>query len=69
MLSENMIVMGSYSKAIYQWKIKGNILIFISKKENEHNDNISYLIKLENGYIASDSDDSSIYFLVDKEVK
>ncbi len=61
MLSENMIVMGSYLKAIYQWKIEGNNLIVISKKENAHNGNISYLIKLDNGYIASASDDSSIY--------
>ena len=61
MLSENMIIMGSYSKAIYQWKIEGNNLIFISKKDNAHNDNINYLIKLVNRYIASTSDDSSIY--------
>ena len=61
MLSENMILMGSYSKAIYQWKIEGNNLILISEKENAHNDNINSLIKLENGYIASASDDSSIY--------
>ena len=32
MLSENMIILGSYSKIIYQWKIEGNNLIFISKK-------------------------------------
>ena len=61
MLSENMLIMGSYSKEIYQWKIEGNNLNFISKKENVHNDNINTLIKLGNGYIASASDDSSIY--------
>ena len=61
MLSENMIILGSYSKIIYQWKIEGNNLIFISKKDNAHNDKISYLLKFGNGYIVSASDDSSIY--------
>ena len=61
MLNENMIIMGSYSKILYQWKIEGNNLILISKKDNAHNYIISYLIKLGNGYIASASDDTSIY--------
>ena len=59
-LNKNMIVTGDYSKKITQWKLEGDNLILISKKENAHNSNISVLYNLGNGYIASGSDDSSI---------
>ena len=55
-----MILTGDYSKKLCQWKIEGDNLILISKKEKPHNNNISVLCNLENGYIASGSDDSSI---------
>ena len=56
-----MIITGSYSKEIYQWKIENDNLILISKKEKVHDNNIGVLCNLGNGYIASGSDDSSIY--------
>ena len=60
-LSDDMIIAGSYSKTIYQWKIEKDNLILMSKKEKVHDNNISVLYNLGNGYIASGSDDSSIY--------
>ena len=60
MLSENMIVMGSYLKAIYQWKIEGNNLIFMSGKEKTHDKDINVLLNLGNGLIASGSSDNTI---------
>ena len=59
-LNKNMILTGDYSKAINQWKIEGDNLKLIAKKEKAHNDNISLICNLGNGYIASGSDDSSI---------
>ena len=59
-LNKNMILTGDYSKTIKQWKIEGDNLILISKREKVHTDNISVLLNLGNGYIASASDDSSI---------
>ena len=56
-----MIIAGSYSKTIYQWKIEKDNLILISKKEKAHDNNVSVLCNLRNGYIASGSNDSSIY--------
>ena len=55
-----MILTGDYSKTINQWKIEGDNLKLISKKEKAHNGNISVLFNLGNGYIVSGSDDSSI---------
>ena len=57
-LTENVILTGDYSKAIRQWKIEGNNLILISKKENAHKNNINCICKLGNGRIASSSDDN-----------
>ena len=60
-LSENMILVGDYSKIIHQFKIEEDNLILLSKKEKAHDSNISVLCKLGNRFIASGSDDSSIY--------
>ena len=57
-LTENVILTGDYSKTLRQWKIEGNNLILISKKENAHNNNINCICKLGNGRIASSSDDN-----------
>ena len=59
-LNKNLILTGDYSKAINQWKIEGDNLKLIAKKEKAHNDNINLICNLGNGYIASGSDDSSI---------
>ena len=55
MLNENIILTGDYNKKIIQWRLEDDNLILISKKENAHNDEISALIKLDNGHILSGS--------------
>ena len=60
MLNENMILTGDYEETIRQWRIEGDNLILISKKEKTHDSDISFLLNLGNGHIASASDDSSI---------
>ena len=56
-----MFLTGDNNGIIRQWKIEEDNLILISKKEKTHNDSISVLYNLGNGYIASGSDDSSIF--------
>ena len=60
MLNENMILTGDSSKIIRQFKIEGDNLIMISKKENAHDSTINVLINIGNGFIASGSYDNSI---------
>ena len=60
MLNENILLTGDCNKIIREWKIEGDNLILISQKENTHNNAITYLINLGNGYIASASDDKTI---------
>ena len=61
MLNENIILTGDDKSTIREWKIEGDNLILISKKEKAHNDReINYLIKMGNGYFASGSDDKLI---------
>ena len=57
-LNQNMLLTGD--KIIRQWRIEGDNLILISKKENAHDDYITYLLNLGNGYIASGSLDNTI---------
>ena len=51
--NRNMILTGDNSKTIRQWKIEGDNLIFISKKENAHDNDIRVLLNMKNGFIAS----------------
>ena len=60
MLNKNMILTGDQNKAIRQWKIEGDNLILISKKENAHDREIFTLLNIGNGLIASGSADNSI---------
>ena len=61
MLKENVIVTGDYNSKIREWKIEGDNLIFISKKEKAHNNCSVYtLLNIGNGYIASGSADKTI---------
>ena len=60
MLNKNMVLTGDNNKTIKQWKIEGNNLILISKKERAHDGLISVLLNLGNGLIASGSYDLSI---------
>ena len=60
MLNKNMLLTGDYSEIIRQWKIEGDNLILVSKKEKTHDDWINVLLNMENGLIASGSNDNSI---------
>ena len=59
-LNQNMLLTGDESKIIRQWRIEGDNLILISKKEKAHDDDITDLLNLGNGHIASCSDDKTI---------
>ena len=60
MLNENIILTGDEKSIIREWKIEGDNLILISKKEKAHNNWISSLLNMGNGYIASGSNDKLI---------
>ena len=60
LLTKNMLLIGDYYGVLSQWKIEGNNLIFISKKEKAHSGWINYLQNLEDGHIASCSDDKTV---------
>ena len=55
-----MILTGDASNAIKQWKIEGDNLILVYKKEKAHDNIVNFLLNLGNGYIASASNDNSI---------
>ena len=57
LLNQNMLLTGDFNGCIRQWKIEGNNLILISKKEEAHVRSIKVLLNLENGHIASASTD------------
>ena len=60
MLNKNMLLTGDYSEIIRQWKIEGDNLILVSKKEKAHDSDINVLLNIGNGFIASGSDDYTI---------
>ena len=60
MINKNMFLIGDENGGIIQWEIKGNNLIYISKKEKCHNEKINALINIGDGHIASGSEDESI---------
>ena len=60
MINKNIILTGDGVGIIIQWKIGGDNLILISKKENAHDNDINVLLNMGNGFIASGSDDSTI---------
>ena len=59
-INDNMILTGDRAKTLRQWKIEGNNLTLISKKENAHDGDINYLLNLKNGQIASGSDGGTV---------
>jgi len=59
-LNYNILFTGDSNKVIREWKIEGDNLILISKKENAHNDYIKTLINIGDGHISSGSDDKLI---------
>ena len=60
MLNENIILTGDDKSIIREWKIEGDNLILISKKEKAHNNKILTLLNIGNGYFASGSRDNLI---------
>ena len=60
MLNKNMLLTGDSSNTLRQWKIEGDNLILVSKKEKAHDNNIYVLLNMGNGFIASGSDDNTI---------
>ena len=60
MLNKNMLLTGDANKIIRQWKIEGDNLIVVSKKEKTHDERINVLLNMANGLIASGSDDKTI---------
>ena len=62
MLNKNIIITGDHSKALRQWRIEGDNLIPISKKENCHEGHIISLLNLGDGQIVSGSKDAKIKY-------
>ena len=60
MLNENIILTGDNNSIIREWKIEGDNLILISKKEKAHSYKILALLNMGNGFIASGSADKLI---------
>ena len=60
MISQNILITGDYAEIIRQWRIEGDNLILISKKEKTHDNDIYCMLNIGNGYIASGSGDCSI---------
>ena len=60
LLNQNMLLTGDYEEIIRQWRIEGDNLILVSKKEKTHDYDINVLLNLGDGHIASGSDDCSI---------
>ena len=60
MLRKNMLITGGRDYSIRQWKIEGDNLVLISKREKAHNGDINFLLNLGNGHIASGSDGGTI---------
>ena len=60
MLNKNMLLTGDCSYTLRQWKIEGDNLILVSKKEKAHDDGINVLLNIGNGFIASGSADKAI---------
>ena len=60
LLNKDMLLTGDYSETIRQWKIEGDNLILISKKEKTHDSDINVLLNMGNGFIASGSNDKTI---------
>jgi len=56
LLNENQLLTVDNNKKIIQWKIEGDNLILISKKENAHETSIGALLKLGDGHILTGDD-------------
>ena len=57
-LNKDMLLTADCNKRIIQWRIEGDNLKLISKKENAHDNSIYILSKIGNGLILSGSSDN-----------
>ena len=60
MLNGNILLTGDENKRIIQWKIEGDNLQLMSKKENAYESYIFTLSKIGNGLIISGSGDNYV---------
>ena len=60
LFNENILLTGDRKYTIREWRIEGDNLICISKKEKAHDGDINYLLNLKNGHIASGSDGGTV---------
>ena len=60
LLNKNMLLTGDFSEILRQWKIEGDNLLLVSKKEKTHDNDINVLLNLGNGFIATGSYDHTI---------
>ena len=60
LLNENMILTADNNNKIIQWKIEGDNLTFVSKKEKANDKSIGTLLKIGNGLIVSGDDSGTI---------
>ena len=60
LLNKNMLVTADNNKILIQWKIEGDNLIFISKKEKAHDQSIGIVFTIGNGLIVSGDDEGII---------
>ena len=59
-LNQTMLITGDYNKTLRQWRIEGDNLIQIYKKDNSHGSGILSLVNLGNKLIVSGSSDKLI---------
>ena len=60
LINKDMLLSGDSEKTIKQWRIEGDNLNLMSKKEKAHDSGIIVLLNLGNGFVASGSDDYTI---------
>ena len=60
LLNKNMLITADNNKILIQWKIEGDNLIFISKKEKAHDQSIGIVFTIGNGLIVSGDDEGII---------
>ena len=60
MLNQNMLLTGDWENIIRQWRIEGDNLILVSKKEKVYDSWITVFLNLGNVHIASCSSDLTI---------
>ena len=66
LLNENMILTADNNNKIIQWKIEGDNLTFVSKKEKANDESIGTLLKIGNGLIVSGDDSGTIKIWANK---